>query len=310
VPAQFLDSSPHVGCCIFGERLPCPKDGNRTRRCPTAASKSRTTARVTCRSRTDTGGSLGRHLPAGLLGGALCLGLRRFRLRTEYRLSRRPRCPIPTGPVAQQFDVYESKVDAPNCMVDGNCPSGLVAVRSAGATHLPVDSLPRRQRSAVREVRCARCRATWCASTAPGPRFIGDVEIVYEREARFSSRRVREDSSRTKASLSCCSTAAAPLAGVRRRRHPRRESVVRNRLFSTSGRFEARLNVPGSRFVAAHRSLHVRSAGLVQRDGLVPSSCSPATRIRRTRRLADERAGEVRREHGEDGRRSGQPLGG
>jgi hypothetical protein len=137
VPAQFLDSSPHIGCCVKNGGGACPVGGTNAA-LPDSGMEVAYYGSRYVQVASDTGGVSVDFCQQDFSGALSALGYAASGLRTEYRLSRGPDV-IPMGMVAQSFDVYETKIDSPNCMVDGNCPMGQVCRSQRCATHLDVD---------------------------------------------------------------------------------------------------------------------------------------------------------------------------
>jgi hypothetical protein len=185
VPAQFLDTSPHIGCCVATSGQPCPTTGTNAALPDSGMEVAYFGSRYVTVAN-DTGGVSVDICQQDFSGALSALGYAASGLRTEYRLSRGPDV-IPMGGVAQQFDVYETKVDAPNCMVDGNCPMGLQCRNQRCATHLPVDLAPTANGAEYLKCQGTVPRNVVRFDGTAVPDSLATVEICYDVKPDFQS---------------------------------------------------------------------------------------------------------------------------
>jgi hypothetical protein len=185
VPAQFLDVSPHIGCCISASGGACPATGTNAA-VPDSGMEVAYYGSRYVQVASDTGGVSVNICQQDFSGALSALGYSASGLRTEYRLSRGPDV-IDMSGVAQGFDVYETKVDSPTCMVDGNCPSGQICRSQRCATQLSVDLTV--QPTGAQYVKCdgtvPRNVVRFTGSAVPDS--LATVEICYDVKPDFQS---------------------------------------------------------------------------------------------------------------------------
>ncbi len=185
VPAQFLDTVPHVGCCRSISQ-PC-LDGGTNAGLPDSGIEVAYYAQRYVNVANSTGGVAVDICQNDFSGALSALGYAASGLRKEFRLTRGPDTRPGMGGLAQGFEAYVSSPNAPTCMVDGNCPMGEkcrsqrcarsvdvnVAVTSNEAQYLKCDGVT--PRNVVR------------FDGASVPESLATVEICYDVKPDFQS---------------------------------------------------------------------------------------------------------------------------
>jgi hypothetical protein len=123
VPSQFLDTVPHIGCCRTDAGTPCTAKTGTNAAVPGSGVEVAYFGGRYLQVANDTGG-VGVDICQTDFSSALsALGYAASGLRKEFRLTRGPDV-HPMGTLAGGMDIFVSAPNAPNCMVDGNCPMG------------------------------------------------------------------------------------------------------------------------------------------------------------------------------------------
>lgn len=183
VPAQYGDTSQHVGCCRSRDGGSCPKSG--TYAVDAGYDVGYFGSRYV-KVAADTGGTAVSICDDNFTGALKALGYAASGLRREYRLSRGPQL-RPMGTTAQGFNLYVSPPTAANCQVDGNCPSGQFCRSNRCAKRVDVHTVP--TANAPDYVKCegASLRNIIRFDGASVPESLSAVEICYDVQADFQN---------------------------------------------------------------------------------------------------------------------------
>ncbi|MBK7858777.1 MAG: VWA domain-containing protein [Archangiaceae bacterium] len=184
VPSQFLEATPHVGCCRSAG-APCTKSGLNAGLPDSGVEVAYYGGRY-LKVASDTGG-VGVDICQSDFSAALsALGYQASGLRKDFRLSRGPDV-HPMGALAGGFDVYLSAATAATCMVDGNCPTGQTCRSQRCARHLDVNVS-----TTANGAQYLKCDGTVPRNVirfdgAAVPESLATVEICYDVKPDFQS---------------------------------------------------------------------------------------------------------------------------
>lgn len=183
VPAQYGDTSQHVGCCKSRDGGSCPKSG--TYAVDAGYDVGYFGSRY-MKVAAETGGTAVSICDDNFTGALKALGYAASGLRREYRLSRGPEV-RPMGNVATGFKLYVSAPTAANCTVDGNCPMGQFCRSNRCAKRVDVTTAP--SANAPDYVKCegSSLRNIIRFEGSSVPESLSAVEICYDVQANFQN---------------------------------------------------------------------------------------------------------------------------
>lgn len=184
VPSQFLDASPHSGCCIAADGGSCPKTGLNAA-VPDSGIEVAYFGSRYVKVAEATGGAAVSICDPRFSVALASLGYAASGLRRDFRLTRGPQ--LPMGNVGAAIELLVAPPTAATCMVTGNCPANQVCRNGRCAKSVPVSSAV--AANGAQYVKCENgvSRNAVRFSGTAVPESLSTVEVCYDVDVSFQN---------------------------------------------------------------------------------------------------------------------------